>query len=105
MKKSLLFTYKTFHILLSTFFFFFSSSNPFLAENSCVVGEGVAATQTNVATIVRNDIATSQTDIEDDDVWVDITNDIVASIDPPSAISSDFFGHLPQPELTSCTGD
>ena len=85
--------------------FFSSSSNPFLAENSCVVGEDAAITRTDVITIARSNIATRQTDFEDSDVRANIVDDVVASIYPPFATSSNFFGHLPQPELTSCIGE
>ena len=84
---------------------FSSSSNPFLAKNSCAVGEDVAGTRIDAATKARSDIANSQIDVEDDDVWADVADDVVASIDPPFVVSSDFFSHLPQPELTSCTSE
>ena len=84
---------------------FSSFSNPFLAENSCVVGEDVVATLTDAATIARSNIAAPQIDIEDGDVRADFADDVVASINPPSTISFDCFGYLPQPELTSYTSE
>ena len=84
---------------------FSSSSNPFLAKNSYVVGEDVAATRTYDAIIAQSGIITPQTDVEDDDIWVDVIDDVVASIDPPSAASSDFFRPSSTAlKLTSCTG-
>ena len=74
---------------------FSSSSNPFLDKNSYVVGQDSAVSRTDVAIVARRDIASPQIDVEDGDVQADITIDIVASIDPTSAASSDFFGHLP----------
>ena len=84
---------------------FSSFSNPFLAENSCVVGEDTVVTRTDAITIARSDIATRQTDVEDNDVRANIVDDVVASIYPLFAIGSNFFGHLSQPELTSCIGE
>ena len=83
---------------------FFSSSNPFLVENSCTVGEDVVATRTDATIVARSHIVTPPIDVEDGDVRADIGNDVVASINPPFTTSSYFFSHLPQLELTSCIG-
>ena len=83
---------------------FSSSSNPFLAENSYVVGEDVTTTQINAATVARSDIAAPQTKVKDGDVQANVVDDVMASINPSFAVSSYFFGHLPQPKLTSRTG-
>ena len=84
---------------------FSSSSNSFLAENSYDVGEDTATTRTNAATIARTDIVVPQTNVEEGDFLTDVANNVVAFIDPPFIASFDFFGHFPQPELTSCTSE
>ena len=89
----------------SPFYSFSSSSNPFLVENSYAVGEDVVATRTDVATIAQSDIVIPQTNIKDDNVRTDVVDNVMASINPPSASSSGFFSHHPQPELTSCIGE
>ena len=76
-----------------------------MAENFYAIGEHAAITGTNATTIARSDIVVPQNDVKDDDVQTDVADDVVASIDPPYAASSNFFGHLPQLELTSCTGE
>ena len=78
----------------------------FLTQNVfCATGEDASATRTEVATIVRSDIAAPQTNVKEGDVRADVTDDVMASINPPFVASSDFFGHLPEPKLTSCTGE
>ena len=59
---------------------------------------------TDTIIVARSDIVAPQIDIEDDEVRADVADDVVTSIDPPSAVSSDFFNYLPQPEITSCIG-
>ena len=86
-------------------FSFSSSSNPFLAKNSYVVGEDATATRIDAAIVAQSDITAPQSDVEDDNVHSNVADNVVASIDPPYVVSSYFFGHLPQPKLTSCTGE
>ena len=78
---------------------FSSSSNPFLVENSCAIGEDAAATQTDTTIIARSDIAAPQIDVKDDDVRADVTDDVVASINPPFVVSYDFSAIFHNPNL------
>ena len=59
---------------------------------------------TDTVIVARSDIIAPQIDIEDGKVRTDVADDVVTFIDPSSAVSSDFYSHLPQPELTSCIG-
>ena len=99
------FNLRTKHSIFSSPPSFSSSSNPFLVENPYVVDDDVAATRTDAATATQTDVAAPQTDVKDDNVLADVTTNVVASIDPPSTASSDFFDHLPQPKLSSCIGE
>ena len=84
---------------------FSSSTNPFLAKNFCIVGEDAVATQTEATIVARSDIVVHQIDVKDDvvsadvadSIRFDVADNVVASIDPFSASSFDFFSHLPQP--------